>query len=128
MRPSPDAAALAVCTHDLRLLLVDLHHGTIRLVDRAEHDGGIFDVAWSHDGDWLAFAVAMSSAARTSCIRLARVRGGGGGGGREGSVEVIALTSGTHRDTSPASDPDARYVAFLSSRALRAVEDQALYL
>ena len=107
LAPSPVEAEVAVATHDLRLLLVDLRHGILRRcaaaaarrapgaaaagprrrprpapspralkrarsaraacrrLDAAEFDGGVFDLAWSHDGAWLAYAVSTSATSRT---------------------------------------------------------------
>ena len=60
LAPSPCGPQLAVATHDLRLLLIDTRTGVVTRLDRAAHDGGIFDVAWSADGNWLAYAVSTS--------------------------------------------------------------------
>ena len=113
MVASPTEAQVAVATHDLRLLLVDLRQGTLACLDSADFDGGIFDLAWSHDGAWLAYAVSTSAMSRTSAIRLCHVP----------SRRVHALTDGHFADTSPCWDPEAHFIAFLSSRCLRAVED-----
>ena len=36
-----------------------------RRLDAAEFDGGVFDLAWSHDGAWLAYAVSTSATSHT---------------------------------------------------------------
>ena len=130
MRASPTEDWLAVATHDLRLLLVDLRSSRFVCVDTAAHDGGIFDLAWSADGHWLAYAVATSSGARTSAIRMCdaaavmEVAARGAGGTWKHVVEV---TSGVTRDTSPSFDPQAQYLAFLSTRSLRPSEDEVFW-
>ena len=58
MAPSPQGQLLAVATHDLRLLLIDLSNGHMSQLDQADHDGGIFDLSWSLDGRWLAYALS----------------------------------------------------------------------
>ena len=35
---------MAVATHDLRLLLVDLRQGTLACLDTADFDGGVLDL------------------------------------------------------------------------------------
>ena len=74
LAPNPEAARIAVATHDLRLLLIDVNTSVAVLLDHAEHDGGIFDLAWSADGAWLAYSVSTSVGARTSAIRLCDTR------------------------------------------------------
>ena len=111
--PSPTEAVVAVATHDLKLLLVDVRSGTIDQLDAAKEDGGVFDIAWSADGAWIAYAVSTATGANASAIRLCEVR----------TRRVVAVTSGAYRDCSPSWDPMAKYVAFLSARHLRAVED-----
>ena len=117
LSPSPVADLLAVCTHDLRLLIADFTRGGLVEVDASSCDGGIFDVAWSACGSWLAYAVATSPSARTAAIRLCHVESG----------RRVSLSSGHFRDTSPAWDPAGRFVAFVSSRSLRAVEDEIFW-
>ena len=115
---SPCDHQIAIATHDLRLLVIDTNSGVAKRLDSSSHDGGIFDIAWSMDGKWLAYAVSTSTGARTSGIRLCEVESG----------QVLTLTDGCGtRDTSPAFDPSARFVAFLSSRCLRATEDEVLW-
>ena len=112
--PSPEANLAAVATHDLRLLLVDLSSGVSTVLDRAAFDGGVFDIAWSADGRWVAYAVSTSAGAATSALRLCDVH----------TQAVLELTSGATRDTCPAFDPAGKYVAFLSTRCLRATPDE----
>ena len=77
----------------------------------------IFDLSWSADGQWLAYAVSTSANARTSAVRICDVR----------SRRVHEVTRGLTRDTSPAFDPAGRYLAFLSTRSLRPVEDEVYW-
>lgn len=114
----PEGNCVAVATHDLRLLLVDPWKGSVRVLDTCDVDGGIFDLAWSADGRWLAYAASTSNNARTSAIRVCKASGGSG---------VVALTDGAYRDTSPSFDPAGKFVAFLSSRCLRAAEDEVFW-
>ena len=62
----------------------------------------------------LAYAVSTCAFGRTSAIRIVHV----------GRAKPLAVTAGRFRDTAPAWDPSGRYVAFLSSRVLRATEDE----
>jgi len=121
--PCPVGSSVAVATHDLRLLLVEPFQGVARRVDAAQHEGGVFDLAWSADGRWLAYAVSTGPGGRTSAIRVARP-GSGSSAAYSGPIEV---TDGAFRDTCPRWDPSGRYLAFLSSRALRATEDQLFW-
>ena len=117
LAPSPEGSQVAVATHDLRLLLVEPYKGVATRLDVAEHEGGIFDLAWSADGKWLAYAVSTALGARTSAIRIVHVD----------RAKPIHVTDGKFRDTSPSWDPAGRYLAFLSSRVLRATEDQIFW-
>ena len=98
--PSPTDSVIAISTHDLRLLLLDTNSGVVRRLDGASFECGIFDVTWSLDGRWLAYAVATSSMSRTSAIRLCEVSTG----------QVVAITDGLTRDTCPSFDPHAKCV------------------
>ena len=117
LAPNPEAPLLAVATHDLRLLLVDLNSGVTTRLDVASHDGGIFDLSWSADGKWLSYAAATSANCRTSAIKLCEVR----------TRKVFDITNGLARDSSPSFDPAGRYLAFLSTRSYRPVEDEVLW-
>jgi hypothetical protein len=115
LAPSPTSEEVAVAAHDLRLLLIGTRWGGFRVLDRWAGAEGISDLAWSHDGQWLAYAVATT--ARASCIRALHVSTG----------RRVDVTDGIFWDTSPSWDPHGHFLAFLSSRCLRAVEDEVLW-
>ena len=65
-----------LATSDLRLLVVGLHDGVLRELDRASHDGGIADLGWSADGRWACYVASTSAGARTSAVRICEVESG----------------------------------------------------
>jgi tricorn protease len=105
---SPDGAAIAYADQTHALYVVDAEGGTPRLVDRAEQ-WSISDYRWSPDGRWLAYTK---------------------GDGRDfGTIYVYdtsmgtthAVTGASTDDSSPAWDPEGRYLYFLSHRTMNPV-------
>src|SRR5205085_1293008 len=110
MEVSPGAKLVAIANHRNEVLLADLQKNTLQIVARSEY-GRSESLAWSPDGAWLAFALAISP--RTTTIRLYEVASG----------RTISATTGDFRDYAPAFDPDGRYLYFLSARTFDPVYD-----
>ncbi len=112
LAPDPDGAAVALTTHDGRLLLLDAASGALRELARsvtgAEHTGP----AWSPDGAWLAVSAPQPAGLRS--IVLVRAEDG----------EQVPVTPPRFVDVSPAFTPDGRYLAFLSVRSFDPVYDE----
>jgi tricorn protease len=112
LEPTPDGAAVALATHDGRLLLVDTAGGERRELIRSATGAELSGLTWSPDGAWLA--CVESGVARLSRILLVAVSSG----------EVVPVTPGRFVDRSPAFTADGRYLAFLSMRSFDPVHDQ----
>jgi len=109
---SPTADVVALTNHRLELIVVDLatDEPEARVLDHSAIDR-IRDVTWSPDGRWLAYA--YSGSRQTAHIRLCEVASGA----------VHDATQPVLRDTSPAFDPEGRYLYFLSQRDFSPVYD-----
>ena len=109
---SPTADVVALANHRLELIVVDLaaEEPEARVLDRSDF-GRIRDLCWSPDGRWLAYAFAGSR--QTSHIRLCEVA--------EGTVHEA--TRPVLHDSSPAFDPEGRYLYFLSQREFNPTYD-----
>lgn len=110
LRAAPAGDRVALANHRNELILVDLEAGSAQMLDRSRHDA-IRGLAWSPDGNWLAYSHAES--ARSSIIKLARIADG----------ETFAATRAVLRDVRPAWDPAGRYLYFLSYRVFDPVYD-----
>eukprot|EP00900_Chrysochromulina_parva_P026306 jgi/Chrpa1/8309/Chrysochromulina_OHIO_Genome00013214-RA len=78
--------------------------------------GKLFGLAGLWEGPAVQCAAVMEMAAR-----------GAGGTGERTGERVVEVTSGVTRDTSPSFDPQAQYLAFLSTRSLRPSEDEVFW-
>ncbi|MBK9713830.1 MAG: PD40 domain-containing protein [Kouleothrix sp.] len=110
LAPAPGRAAVALANHRNELILVDLAARSARVLDRSLHET-IHGVAWSPDGRWLAYG--FSNTQQTSIIKLCDVESG----------ETFEVTRPVLRDTSPAFDPDGKYLYFISHREFNPVYD-----
>jgi tricorn protease len=113
---APSADLVALANHRNELLLVDLSGETpeLRRLDRSEF-GEVDGIAWSPDGRWLAYG--YRDTARTSIIKLCRLETG----------ETTSATSQVLHDSSPAFDPDGRYLYFIGIRDFEPVYDQVQF-
>lgn len=140
LAPSPDGRLLAVTNHRNQLFVLDVTRGSSRRVDESAF-GRPSDPAWSPDSRWLAYAIPTSE--HTCLIRLADAaaeppeRSGPDGPGETTQNPEppeqgppIALHDVTHaefRDSSPAWDPDGRWLCFLSHRSFDPVYDSVVF-
>ncbi|MDN5919371.1 MAG: S41 family peptidase, partial [Pseudonocardia sp.] len=102
---APDGSAVALATHDGRLLVLDLgaEPGTLRELARGGA-GEVADLSWSPDSAWLAFCDPPEPG--LSRIVLARVSDG----------ELVEVTPARFHDSDPVFTSDGKYLAFLSRR------------
>lgn len=115
MIPAPAGGDwLALANHRQELHLVNLGTGKSRLVEQSRHNR-IQGLAWSPDGQWLAYGFADSS--RTISIHLCQVTTG----------KVTAVTRSEFSDTQPSFDPSGRYLYFLSRRVYDPVYDSIFF-
>ncbi|MGR6917776.1 S41 family peptidase [[Actinomadura] parvosata] len=109
--PDPAHDRVAVVNHRHELHLLDLESGRSALVEANPH-GPPEDPAWSHDGEWLAYASPLN--AQTTAIKLHHP-----GTGRTAQASEPVL-----KDSMPAFDPLGRYLYFIGQRAFSPVYDQ----
>ncbi|KNH17026.1 peptidase S41 [Arthrobacter sp. ZBG10] len=114
LEASPDGRWLALGTSFGDLHLADTATGALTLV-ASIGEGSIYDLAWSADSQWLAWAEPVTSFGTRTKLRLANVTEP-----RTGPVEV---TDGRFCDRSPAFTPDGKFLAFLSNRSFDPVYD-----
>lgn len=108
--PAPTKPEVALSNHRNELILVNIETRTARVLDRSRY-ARIRGMAWSPDGNWLAYGFADTQ--QTSLIRLCRVETG----------EIFAATKPVLRDGWPAFDPEGKYLYFLSYRDFDPVRD-----
>lgn len=101
--PSPRGDRVALTNHRYELVVVDLEAGSAGVVDRNAY-AAIAGVAWSPDGETLAYGYALD--AERTAIKLCRVDTG----------ETCLATDPVFRDTDPAFDPGGEYLYFLGVR------------
>lgn len=107
---SPKADLAAIQNHRFELVLADVAKGTGKVIDKSDF-GPINGLAWSPDGQWLAYSFAGTS--RTRIIRLYHLSTG----------KKYAATHSEFYDVAPAWDPEGKYIYFLSYRAYNPVYD-----
>jgi tricorn protease len=100
---SPDSSMLAFGDKRQRLRIVALAGGAITEVDRGTHDD-LDSYTWSPDSRWLAYV--KTNASRNSSIWLYSLQ----------ARQASQLTPDESSETSPAFDPQGRYLYFLSNR------------
>jgi tricorn protease len=111
---SPDSKHLLVADKYMRLKLVDVDSGDVKVIDRSDTDDawerwGIQDYVWSPDSKWVAYTKMESS--QYESIFLYSVDSG----------QTHRLTEPTTQDWSPSFDPDGRYLYFLSNRTFHPI-------
>ncbi|MFI7107754.1 PDZ domain-containing protein [Nonomuraea sp. NPDC050227] len=109
--PDPAHDRVAVVNHRHELYLLDLATGAATLVERNPH-GPPEDPAWSHDGQWLAYAGPLN--AQTTAIKLHHPETG----------RTVAASEPVLKDSMPAFDPQGRYLYFIGQRVFSPVYDQ----
>jgi tricorn protease len=119
---APDGSALAVATHDGRVLVVDVGSGAVRRIDASTH-GDSTGLAFSPDSRWLAWSHAGPLPLRQ--IRIARLDLADAEGG--GSPQVLEASRLRFIDTEPVFTPDGRHLAFLSARTFNPVYDEHVF-
>ena len=110
MAVSPKEDRAAIQNHRFELILADLKKGTGIVADKSDF-GPINGLAWSPDGQWLAYSFAATS--RTRIIRLYHVPTG----------KKHDVTHAEFYDVSPAWDPEGKYLYFISYRSYNPVYD-----
>ena len=111
--PAPDGTAVAVASHDGRLLLVDIDPDSSEQVSElaASDNGAINGLSWSPDSAWLAWSEPGPPPLRR--LRLARVA----------DRQIVEVTDGRFSDSDPVFTADGLYLAFLSVRSFDPVYD-----
>jgi tricorn protease len=111
LAPAPDASAVALATHDGRLLLLDVAAGELRQLARGA-DREVADLAWSPDSAWLAYSdPAEAGLSRIMMVRIA-------------DDTLVAVTEPRFADTDPVFTSDGKYLAFLSRRSFDPIYDE----
>ncbi|MEU4579928.1 PDZ domain-containing protein [Nonomuraea sp. NPDC023979] len=111
LAPDPAHDRVAVTNHRHELHLVDLAAGRTVLVEANPH-GAPEDPAWSHDGEWLAYAGPLN--AQTTAIKLYH----------PGTARTVTATEPLLRDSRPSFDPEGRYLYFIGQRVFSPAYDQ----
>ncbi len=111
---APKGRRIAIANHRNEVLIGDLDSGMLKLADRSEC-GRSEELAWSPDGDWLAYPFWTS--ARHCAIKLYDVANATG----------HLLTQPEFRDSAPAFDPAGRYLYFISVRTYDPVYDNVQF-
>ncbi len=107
---SPDSRYLLFHDKFMRLNLLEVSSGAIKVVDRGLYDDGwerwgIQDFAWSPDGKWIAYT--KKTANTNEVISLYSLESG----------KITPLTDAMTQSWSPSFDPQGRYLYFLSNRS-----------
>ncbi len=129
LAPSPDGRRVALTNHRNQVFLVEIAGGESRVVDESRF-GRPSGPVWSPDSRWLAYAFPASE--RTSLIRVADIGGEPGPaqpepGGESAPIALHDVTPAEFRDSSPAWDPEGRWLCFLSHRSFDPVYDAVVF-
>ncbi len=111
---NPKQPVIALTNDRLELLLINYETGEHRFLTRSEFNG-IAGMAWSPDGEWLAYS--FSATAQTF------------------SLIIYSMTDDSHRDITessfrdmqPSFDPEGKYLYFLSYREFNPVYDSMYF-
>ncbi|MBX9669048.1 MAG: PDZ domain-containing protein [Candidatus Obscuribacterales bacterium] len=114
MRVAPTGDKIAVSNHRHELLILDVKTKKMRVIDRSPADR-ITEFNWSPDGKWLAYS--FSPHPQSFHIKIADVQ--------DGSVHNV--TDEIRCDTSPAFDPEGKYLYFLGVREFYPVFDSVRF-
>jgi tricorn protease len=107
---SPTEDIVAIANQRRELLVVELETGKMQVVDRSAHMP-IQGMAWSPQGDWLAYGFALS--AQRVAIKLCDGESG----------ETYVVTRPILKDTRPAFDPEGKYLYFIGQRVFNPVAE-----
>ena len=111
LAPAPDASAVALASHDGRLLVLDPESGGLREMARGAA-GEISDLCWSPDSAWLAYCDPVEP--DLNRIMMARLA----------DDTLVAVTAPRFVDFDPTFTSDGRYLAFLSRRSFDPIYDE----
>lgn len=111
---SPVEDAVALTNHRHELIWINLATGEYRVCDRSEYYR-IQGVSWSSDGQWLAYG--CSETQKTASIKLYQVASG----------TVHRVTPPRFWDTTPAFDPEGKFLYFLSTREFNPIYDRIYF-
>ena len=111
---SPDSNHIIFSDKFMRLNLVDVDTGTLRVVDAADYDDawerwGIQDYSWSPDSKWIAYTKMEQSMNEAIFLYSIDRR------------EAFRVTDEMYEDFSPSFDPQGKYLYFLSNRSFSPV-------
>jgi tricorn protease len=120
LRPAPVGDLVALRNHRNEFAVVDATAGTLTVLDRSpfgrEEDlNRMHGLAWSPDGQWLAYAYRINN--RQTAIKLAHLPSG----------ETHQVTEPVLSDVEPAFDPAGRYLYFIGARDFDPVTDNAQF-
>lgn len=101
---APDGSKLALANHRQELWIVGLGDDAKSTQICVSKHGRIEEFCWSFDGRWLAYI--LPGVTETSTLMLYNVD----------TQEHTPLTSGEFMESSPAFDPEGRYIYFVSYR------------
>ncbi len=110
MVSSPNGSLVAFANHRHDLCVLDVDEGDVRVLDTCPAHR-IGDLAFSPDGRFIAYV--WWPVLGTSIIRVVKVRSG----------KVHDVSSPLRTDSSPAWDPDGKYLYFISTRDFNPVYD-----
>lgn len=106
--PSPNGKWIAYHDKDFRIVLWDVEKKTEKVIDTSNFSE-YGEMAWSPDGEWLAYVHVADNMFRT--LQLYRA----------GDGLKLALTSDRVDSYSPAWSPDGKWIYFLSDRQIRSL-------
>jgi tricorn protease len=107
---SPTDDNVAITNHRNELIVVNLEDGASRVLDQSTASR-IHGVAWSPDGNWLAYSFAFTE--YKMAIKLCKLETG----------ETFQVTEPVLQDMYPAFDPEGKYLYFLGYRIFNPVYD-----
>jgi tricorn protease len=106
--PADDVVAIANQRHEL--LIVELERGRSHVLDQSEHMP-IQGMAWSPDGNWLAYGFALTP--QRVAIKLFQTE----------TSESHVVTRPVLKDVRPAFDPEGKYLYFIGQRTFNPVPE-----
>jgi tricorn protease len=122
---SPDSKWLLCSDKFMRLNLVEIETGAIRVIAQGEYDDGwerwgIQDYVWSPDNRWIAYTRMEENLNETIHLYSTEAK------------KSFAVTSDWHQSWSPSFDPTGKYLYFLSNRTFNptmgALEQNVVFL